>query len=232
MARRSPTQLQQCLAICQSRLLSLPFCHNRRPPPLLPAGAFTLEQAHILPTHTQQGLMRNPANEEQLWSYLVQLASALRCIHQAGLAARPGCLMPSKVGGWQGGWQGSCGAWSAGRWACGHNWVASLAGWGRWAPTHLMPARACPCRPPPPACRALGLPARPPLQVLVTSAGRVRIGSLGVPEVLSEAAGCQDVPQASRQEGGRVSLSELHGRCVLPARMRLLALVQPVWVLL
>jgi PAB-dependent poly(A)-specific ribonuclease subunit 3 len=43
--------------------------------------------------------MRNPANEEQLWSYLVQLASALRCIHQAGLAARPGCLMPSKVGG-------------------------------------------------------------------------------------------------------------------------------------
>lgn len=43
--------------------------------------------------------MRNPANEEQLWSYLVQLTSALRCIHSAGLAARPGCLMPSKARG-------------------------------------------------------------------------------------------------------------------------------------
>lgn len=41
--------------------------------------------------------MRNPATEEQLWSYLVQLTSALRCIHSAGLAARPGCLMPSKA---------------------------------------------------------------------------------------------------------------------------------------
>lgn len=34
-------------------------------------------------------------------------------------------------------------------------------------------------------------------QVLVTSNGRVRIGSLGVPEVLTETAGYQDVPQAS-----------------------------------
>lgn len=32
-------------------------------------------------------------------------------------------------------------------------------------------------------------------QVLVTSAGRVRIGSLGVPEALAEAGGYQDVPQ-------------------------------------
>lgn len=57
--------------------------------------------AHPLPAPLtcQQGLMRNPANEEQLWSYLVQLTSALRCIHSAGLAARPGCLMPSKARG-------------------------------------------------------------------------------------------------------------------------------------
>lgn len=105
---------------------SLFFAHDYHP------GAFTLEQAHILPAQTSQGLMRNPASEEQLWSYLAQLTSALRCIHQGGLAARPGSLMPSKV--------------------------------------------------------------------LVSSAGRVRIGSLGVPEVLSEAAGYQDVPQLQRED--------------------------------
>ena len=71
--------------------------------------------------------MRSPASEEQLWSYLTQLASALRAIHGAGLAARPPCLAPSKV--------------------------------------------------------------------LVTSSGRVRIGSVGVPEVLADAGGYQDVPQ-------------------------------------
>lgn len=68
----------------------------RNPHPIY-TGAFTLEQAHILPTHTGQGLARNPANEEQLWSYLVQLTAGLRCLHQAGLAARPACLVPSKV---------------------------------------------------------------------------------------------------------------------------------------
>ena len=41
--------------------------------------------------------MRNPASEEQLWGYLVQLGCALRAVHSAGLAARPACLMPSKV---------------------------------------------------------------------------------------------------------------------------------------
>jgi PAB-dependent poly(A)-specific ribonuclease subunit 3 len=70
---------------------SLLMAHDYHP------GAFTLEQAHILPAHTAQGLVRNPASEEQLWSYLVQLASALRCVHSAGLAARAACLMPSKV---------------------------------------------------------------------------------------------------------------------------------------
>ncbi|KAL4547792.1 hypothetical protein Ndes2526B_g07023 [Nannochloris sp. 'desiccata'] len=62
------------------------------------AGALSLEQAHMLPTHTAQGnLMRNPVTETQLWSYLVQLSSALRAIHTAGLAASPGTLAPSKV---------------------------------------------------------------------------------------------------------------------------------------
>lgn len=67
---------------------------------LLPLLAWDLRQpAHpnLPPRRAHQGLMRNPATEEQLWSYLVQLTSALRCIHGAGLAARPGCLMPSKV---------------------------------------------------------------------------------------------------------------------------------------
>lgn len=68
-------------------------------PALPPAGAFTLEQAHLLPAQTQQGLVRNPATEDQLWSYLVQLGCGLRAVHSAGLAARPACLMPSKVGG-------------------------------------------------------------------------------------------------------------------------------------
>jgi PAB-dependent poly(A)-specific ribonuclease subunit 3 len=62
------------------------------------AGALSLEQAHMLPTHTAQGnLMRNPATETQLWSYLVQLSSALRAIHSAGLVASPATLAPSKV---------------------------------------------------------------------------------------------------------------------------------------
>ena len=43
------------------------------------------------------GLMRNAPSEEQLWSYLTQLASALRVVHCAGLAVRTGSLMPSKV---------------------------------------------------------------------------------------------------------------------------------------
>ncbi|PRW58104.1 PAB-dependent poly(A)-specific ribonuclease subunit 3 [Chlorella sorokiniana] len=126
---------------------SLFFAHDYHP------GSFNLEQAHIMPTQTPQGLMRNPANEEQLWSYLVQLTSALRCIHSAGLAARPGCLMPSKV--------------------------------------------------------------------LVTSTGRVRIGSLGVPEVLTETAGYQDMPQLQRDDlaalGNLLLLLACVGRGVPPS---------------
>ena len=41
------------------------------------------------------------------------------------------------------------------------------------------------------------LPPAHPLQVLLTSAGRVRLGSLGVPEVLLESPGYQDVGQVS-----------------------------------
>ena len=68
------------------------------PPFAAAAGAYTLEQAHILPAQTPQGgLQRHPASEDQLWSYLCQLTAALRCVHQAGLAAHPACLMPSKV---------------------------------------------------------------------------------------------------------------------------------------
>ncbi|PSC73700.1 PAB-dependent poly(A)-specific ribonuclease subunit 3 [Micractinium conductrix] len=123
------------------------FAHDYHP------GAYTLEQAHILPSHTSQGLTRNPASEEQLWSYLVQLASALRCIHAQGLAARPACLMPSKV--------------------------------------------------------------------LLTSAGRVRLGSLGVPEVLLESPGYQDVGQLQRGDlsslGNLVLLLACVGRGAAPS---------------
>ena len=44
------------------------------------------------------GLQRSPASEQQLWSYLVQLASALRAVHVAGLAVGGTAgLAPSKV---------------------------------------------------------------------------------------------------------------------------------------
>jgi hypothetical protein len=36
-------------------------------------------------------------SEEQLWSYMVQLATVLRVVHGAGLFFRPGGLHPSKV---------------------------------------------------------------------------------------------------------------------------------------
>lgn len=38
-----------------------------------------------------------PPTEEQLWSYLVQLVSALRAAHGVGLLLRPASLLPSKV---------------------------------------------------------------------------------------------------------------------------------------
>ena len=56
-----------------------------------------MEEAHIQPTATAAGLVRNAPTEDQLWAYLVQLTSALRAIHSAGLACRPASLAPSKV---------------------------------------------------------------------------------------------------------------------------------------
>jgi len=61
-----------------------------------PAAA-SLEAVFMQPTATKSGLVRNACNEEQLWSFMVQLASALRAMHMAGLAARRGALAPSKV---------------------------------------------------------------------------------------------------------------------------------------
>ncbi len=61
------------------------------------ANQVTMEQMHIQPTDTGSGLAHNAATEEQLWSYLVQLASALRVVHSAGLACRAASLAPSKV---------------------------------------------------------------------------------------------------------------------------------------
>ena len=43
------------------------------------------------------GMGRAAPGEEQLWGYLVQLTSALRAAHSAGLLLRPASLMPSKL---------------------------------------------------------------------------------------------------------------------------------------
>lgn len=58
----------------------------------------TLKQAHLQPATSAAGLMQTAApSEETLWSYLVQLASALRAVHSAHLACHAACLSPSKV---------------------------------------------------------------------------------------------------------------------------------------
>lgn len=152
--------------------------------------------------------MRNPATEEQLWSYLVQLTSALRCIHGAGLAARPGCLMPSKVKKVTRCDPMGSGVQSAASWLALRQLPASLRGLRKgclaleqrssihssscWSPAVTLHhgLKLCPTSPLPCSIAVT-------VQVLVTSNGRVRIGSLGVPEVLTETAGYQDVPQAS-----------------------------------
>ena len=43
------------------------------------------------------GLQRAPAAEQQLWTYLTQLAMALRALHTAGLAVGSAGLAASKV---------------------------------------------------------------------------------------------------------------------------------------
>ena len=60
-------------------------------------GAVTLEQAHMQPQSGPAGLQRAPAAEQQLWTYLTQLAAALRAVHAAGCAVGGSGLAPSKV---------------------------------------------------------------------------------------------------------------------------------------
>ena len=47
-----------------------------------------------------------PPPEEVVWSYAVQMTSALRAAHGCGLLLRPACLHPSKVRAAQ--WVGGC----------------------------------------------------------------------------------------------------------------------------
>ncbi|DBA77365.1 hypothetical protein WJX79_005205 [Trebouxia sp. C0005] len=70
---------------------SLFFVHEHMP------GAVTLEQAHMQPQSGPAGLQRAPAAEQQLWTYLTQLAAALRTVHVAGCAVGASGLAPSKV---------------------------------------------------------------------------------------------------------------------------------------
>ena len=61
-------------------------------------GAASLAAAHLHPIATPSGaLVRRAATPDQLWSYLVQLACALRAAHSAGRAVRAAALHPSKV---------------------------------------------------------------------------------------------------------------------------------------
>jgi hypothetical protein len=64
------------------------------------AGCVTLAAAHLAPSAAAGGgvVAAQAPSEQVLWSYAVQLAGALRAAHAAGLALRPGCLHPSKVG--------------------------------------------------------------------------------------------------------------------------------------
>ncbi len=58
----------------------------------------TLAAAHLTPSLGPGGVVTvQPPSEPLLWSYLVQLACALRSVHAHRLAARPSCLHPSKV---------------------------------------------------------------------------------------------------------------------------------------
>mgnify|MGYP002877042295 CR=1 FL=1 len=59
-------------------------------------GAATLQQAFVWPP-ARNGMVQVLVSEPQLWSFTVQLASALRAVHAEGLAVRPASLAPSKV---------------------------------------------------------------------------------------------------------------------------------------
>lgn len=66
------------------------FVHDYYP------AALTLQTLH-LQQEQAGGVVHLTVNEEQLWSYMVQLATLLRAVHGAGLYFRPGGLHPSKV---------------------------------------------------------------------------------------------------------------------------------------
>lgn len=57
-------------------------------------GACSLEQLYIRPN--ENGEM-TPLTEDDMWSFLVQITSALRAIHSSGLDAGPASFHPSKV---------------------------------------------------------------------------------------------------------------------------------------
>lgn len=62
------------------------------------AGAVSLAQLHLATGASHAGgPLPHVPSEAQLWSYLCQLAAALRAVHGAGLALRPGGLAASKV---------------------------------------------------------------------------------------------------------------------------------------
>ncbi|KAL3133241.1 hypothetical protein ABBQ38_007127 [Trebouxia sp. C0009 RCD-2024] len=70
---------------------ALYFVHDHMP------GAVTLEQGHMQPQAGPAGLQRAHAAEQQLWSYLTQIAMALRAAHTAGLAVGAPGLAATKV---------------------------------------------------------------------------------------------------------------------------------------
>ncbi|GLC36514.1 hypothetical protein PLESTB_000156700 [Pleodorina starrii] len=72
---------------------ALVFAHDFHP------GAVSLAAAHLVPQMNAAGLVSapQPPPEEVVWSYAVQITSALRAAHGCGLLLRPACLHPSKV---------------------------------------------------------------------------------------------------------------------------------------
>ncbi len=164
------------------------------------------------PTATAAGLVRNAATEEQLWSYLVQLTSVLRAVHCNGGAVRAACLTPSKV--WvvrDVCWMCvGCGCVLLDVDVCCWMWMCVVCGCLLYVlcimccvllsssslsipSPFLSPFHAShttthpPIHIPPLIHTPITTPLHPPHphQVLVTSAGRIRVGSLGIPETLS-----------------------------------------------
>ncbi len=60
-------------------------------------GACTLEQLFIKAAPADLGAQKATLTEEDLWSFLVQMTSALRAIHSAGLEVGSAAFHPSKV---------------------------------------------------------------------------------------------------------------------------------------